>query len=393
MSQLRPADDFSLLTGGPFYRALIRANLTRPDLALAWWRATILAVLTWLPLFVLSLIEGKAYGDLDNVPFLFDFAAYARFLIAIPLLVTAERLAEARVVICVRHFVESGLVRKQDYPQFDAILSQIAAMRSSVAAEVVILLLVVVVGWMLRLDAQVSASSWRVVETAAGSARSLAGWWDLLVSTPIFQFLLLRWLWRYFIWCWMLWRLSRMDLRLYPTHPDQAGGLNFLGIAQRTFNRVVFAFSAILSATGGQALYAGTATIDDYRYFLIGYLVLILAVFVGPLYVFFDKLLAIRTKGIIEYGALAHEYVWLFHRKWIKREVGDTEGIVGSADIQSLADLGNSFATVRGMRVVPAVDLKINILPLLLSALAPFAPWALIVVPIDVVFAFLLGYV
>jgi hypothetical protein len=55
-----------------------------------------------------------------------------------------------------------------------------------------------------------------------------------------------------------------------------------------------------------------------------------------------------RTK----YGTLANKYVTEFDEKWMGDEKTD-EQLLGTADIQSLADLGNSYAGVRDMRIVP----------------------------------------
>ena len=77
---------------------------------------------------------------------------------------------------------------------------------------------------------------------------SLAGWWHTLVSVPIFQFLLVRWYFRLFIWTRFLWQVSRIELQLVPTHPDRAGGLGFLA-------NIVYAFAPLLLAHG--ALLAG----------------------------------------------------------------------------------------------------------------------------------------
>ena len=129
-------------------------------------------------------------------------------------------------------------------------------------------------------------------------------------------------------------------------------------------------------------LFAGRAVFTDFRFLLLGHVVVIMILFVGPLVVFSTKLFEVKTKGVLEYGNLAHEYVWLFHRKWIKREAAESEAIIGSADIQSLADLGNSFEVVRTMRMAP-LDYMTTILPLLLATLAPFAPWIAILVPLD----------
>ena len=71
-------------------------------------------------------------------------------------------------------------------------------------------------------------TTWR--GTAEGGLTA-AGWWYALVSLPMFRFLLWRWLWRVFIWAALLWQTSKIQLRLLPTHPDQAGGLGTLGVA------------------------------------------------------------------------------------------------------------------------------------------------------------------
>src|SRR4051794_15659843 len=53
------------------------------------------------------------------------------------------------------------------------------------------------------------------------------------------------------------------------------------------------------------------------------------------------------------YGKLASDYVAGFAKKWEGGATAQQESLLGSADIQSLADLDNSFAIVREMRLVP----------------------------------------
>jgi hypothetical protein len=73
-----------------------------------------------------------------------------------------------------------------------------------------------------------------------------------------------------------------------------------------------------------------------------------------------------------EYGTLAQKYVRDFDRKWLRGGAAPNEPLVGSADIQSLADLRNSFAVVEGMRTVPFT--KKNVLELAVITLLPVAP-------------------
>ena len=64
-----------------------------------------------------------------------------------------------------------------------------------------------------------SVSSWHLVQTPSGETLSYAGWWFGLISVPIYRFLLLRWVWRMFLWASSLWRVSRLNLVLIPTLP------------------------------------------------------------------------------------------------------------------------------------------------------------------------------
>ena len=57
------------------------------------------------------------------------------------------------------------------------------------------------------------------------------------------------------------------------------------------------------------------------------------------------------------------------------------EALVGSADIQSLADLGNSFELVRSMRLAPIT--RDALLQLLVVTLLPVAPLLLTMIPLN----------
>jgi hypothetical protein len=109
-------------------------------------------------------------------------------------------------------------------------------------------------------------------------------------------------------------------------------------------------------------------------------IVLELAIFVGPLVLFIPKLYALREEGLRRYGALGTRYTRLFEEKWIHGRAGD-EPLLGTGDIQSLADLGNSYTVVSRMNVLPAglADLAWLAVPAILPAL----PLATLVVPMD----------
>jgi hypothetical protein len=73
----------------------------------------------------------------------------------------------------------------------------------------------------------------------------------------------------------------------------------------------------------------------------------------SPLIVFTPKLARARRQGLADFGTLASRYVGAFENKWVRGEASTSEPLLGSADIQSLADLGNSYAVVQEMRLVP----------------------------------------
>jgi hypothetical protein len=83
-------DDFSLEKGGPFFRLLVRTRLMGEDFAPVARRAVFLSLLAWLPLLVLSTIEGAAFGQAVKIPFFHDFPVSVRLLLAIPILIAAE---------------------------------------------------------------------------------------------------------------------------------------------------------------------------------------------------------------------------------------------------------------------------------------------------------------
>src|SRR5574341_1450488 len=117
-------DDFSLVIGGPFYRLLIRSHMIETESHHAYRRAILFVLITWLPLLVLSALQGVAVGNTVKVPFLFDIAANTRFLIGGPLLIIAEIVIDPRTKAIVKHFVNSGLIREEDLKDFEFTLKE-----------------------------------------------------------------------------------------------------------------------------------------------------------------------------------------------------------------------------------------------------------------------------
>ena len=201
----------------------------------------------------------------------------------------------------------------------------------------------------------------------------------MFISIPILQFILLRWYVRFFIWYRFLWQVSRMQLNLLPAHPDRAGGLAFIGSSAYAFGPIVFAQGAMLAGLiASRVLYHGENLLS-FKLQGASFVAFFVCVILGPLLMFSPQMAAARRKGLADYGLLAQQYVESFQQKWIAGNVGSDE-LLGTGDIQSLADLGNSYAVVREMRITPfglqdvtrlAAVTAAPLVPLLLTVWSP----------------------
>ena len=377
-----PATDFSLVLGGPLYQLWRRTRLTGDALQLLRRRIVVLITVAWVPLLALSIAEGHAWSSVA-LPFLHDIEMHVRLLVALPLLVVAELVVHRRTVPVVRQFLERGLIPDSAQVDFDAAIASALRLRNSIWAEVLLLVFVYIVGvgFVWRTQVALAVTSWHGAPVNGTWQPSLAGWWLGLASLPIFQFLLLRWYFRLFIWSRFLWQVSRIELRLMPTHPDRSGGMGFL-------STVIYAFSPLLMAQGtmlaglmaSRILYAG-ARLPEFKVELITLVAAMLSVVLGPLLVFSPQLEAAKRKGLREHGILAQRYVREYDTKWLRGGAAPDEPLVGSADIQSLADLSNSFEVLREMRWVPFT--MTAVLHLALTTLLPVLPLTLTMIPLE----------
>ena len=83
---------------------------------------------------------------------------------------------------------------------------------------------------------------------------------------------------------------------------------------------------------------------------LIGIFLLLI---LGPLTMFTPQMAAAKRQGLAEYGLLANRYVEGFQQKWVVGNAAEGDELLGTGDIQSLADLGTSYDAVKDMRPVP----------------------------------------
>jgi len=370
--QVETIEDFSLV-GGPIHRAgrrLAQATGTTDAVALA----LAFGVAPWVVLVILWLLEG-ANSQLFSLS---TIGAHMRLLVVTPLFFVSERWVDDRSRAFVRLIERTGVVSEKALP---ALASEIARQRrwkdswAPDALSFIAAALFAFVAPQIHLYGQTAARD----AAPAVSAWVMTGAWYWLVCLTLFRFLIFRWLLRLAQWSWLLWRLARFELHLVPSHPDGAGGLGYLEAVHASFIPLIVGVSTIQAASFAEGVSSGQITFEGIFPDLALTLVVDAALFLGPLCVFVVKLYECKAKGLSDYALLGSRYVNSFEAKWIGADPSADRDLLGSADLQSLADLSNSVNVVRNMRLVPVGNGLL--LRFLTAAILPMAPLLLLKYP------------
>ena len=380
---------------GPMFRLMQRLGVARLVGLSIGRRLGFFLLVTWVPLLLLSILQGRALGPTPRESFLLDFASYARFFMAIPLLLVAEAVVGPRLTSAGLHFLRAGFIPQEDYAAFEQAIACVARRRESVWATLTLLGLAVICAWFFTAETMQGGykAGWNAISLSGRTAFRLswAGLWNHLIAVPIIQFLWYRWLWRILNWTFFLRDVTRMNIALVPTHADGAGGLGFLGTAHSSFGIFAFGLGAIYSAEAAFRIIFESAKIDTFKIPLVILLVATQILFLGPLLVFLPVMARSRRKGLKEYSLLVDRYNREFHKKWIEGPAPESEPLLGSGDIQSLADLGNSFRFISEMQLVPFG--RRAVAQLAVTTALPALPLLFLVMPVGKILDALAGVV
>lgn len=381
MNEAKPApvdaSDFSLTACGPIDRLQARLGLAATEPPRLVYRALALALIAWLPLLLMTIFWAP--DTPPAVTFAQDIASHVRFLLVIPMLVLAEASIGRRTRMVALGFATSGLIRTEDGARYVSLIRRTRKLADSFLAEAAILVLAFAA---IRLTVQAVTADgvtlWYEEASGTGEKLAAAGWWYAYGASTIALFLLFRWAWRFSVWSWFLRGVAKLKLRIMVTHPDRAGGLGFVTVGHNAFGVCVFALSAMVAAAAANRILHEGVQLREYQSAIAGFVVVVAALSVAPLASFMPLLVVAKRKGLIQYGELASRYVEMFEEKWIERRPDDS--LLGSGDIQSLADLGGSFERVDTMRAVP-FDRR-TIIAFVAAAAAPMLPLLLTVMPL-----------
>jgi hypothetical protein len=375
---------FSLVQGGPIYRFQVAIRMALPDRTGVAKRAFLTTLITWLPLLFLSILQGRAFGSQVQVPFLRDIAVNVRFLLGLPLLVLAEVVIDPKLNDCVKHLLKSGLVNITQRPAFEEAISRTMRLRDALLPTVLILVAAFAPSFWYKKTEMITKgiTTWHGIASPSGEVLSLAGWWFNALSLPFYRVLLFRWLWIIMIWAFFLRKISKLNLGCVPTHPDTAAGLEFLTHTHLFFGFIGFSTSAVIAGAFGNSIAYEGATISSLKFLMIAYCLLGIVVIAAPLLLFTPKLIRVKERGILEYGALGTAYTQSFASKWITAgNPPERETLLGTADIQSLADLYNSFSVIRNMKLI-LIDKEV-LIGLSVPIILPMVPLFLLATPTD----------
>ena len=373
--------DFTLVLGGPLYQLYLRTKLARPPLELVARRVVGISLICWIPLLVLALIAGQALSGVA-VPFLLDLGVYTRFLVALPLMVAAELIVYRRIISIVRQFFDRGIVLPQDRTRFNDLVTSATRLQNSAFAEGILFVAAITIGhWVWKENVLSVVPTWFASSIGPEQHLTPAGYWYAFVSLPILRFILLRWYFRLFVWYRFLWQVRALPLHFNLFHPDRVGGLGFLAGSVFAFAPVLIAQTILLAGVIGDRIWHAGATLPTFKMEIVGAVVFLMLLVLIPLCFFLTQLDDAGREAKREYGVLASHYVEDFYRKWIQGQGTEGERLLGTSDIQSLADLGNAYSVVSEMRLVPIS--RGTIIRLATIIAFPFLPLTLTLVPLD----------
>lgn len=368
--------EFSFL-GGPLHRlgcrlGLVRGKTNTIRLGIA------LGLSAWGVLMLLALLQGVV----DRIFSLALIGVHARFLVAVPLFFMCETLIAPRMAEFSRYIVRSGLVPESGLPALASDMRRIGRMKDSWPAEALFLLVAYSLDLIeLVADMPGQTGGWGPFLAGVGGKIGPSLGWYLGFCLPLFRFLMLRLFWWLGLWWYFLWRVEKLELHLVPTHPDRAAGLGYLEVVHEFFSPLVVAVSAVLSAQFAEEISAGTMEFKALYHSVPMALLLVAALFIGPLFIFFRKLRSCRVTGWNEYMIMASRYMSAFEQRWIRDKTASGESQLGTPDLQSGADLANLVNIVSEMRFIPAGMRLVVVLAA--AVLLPMLPLALLKYPVE----------
>ncbi len=339
--------------GGLISLLLQRFGLSLPR----WQQAVALLCIAWLPLAIMTLIDSTFYSGV-SMPFIRDYSRQGRLLLGVPLMILIHGLVYERMPM-VLEYLANVMMTHGDRERFIQGPLRKAKLRNNSMWMQSILLLIIAgvalspMGGGRFLDANAATDSWIVSTHKGPGVLSMAGKWMQYVSIPLFQFLVFRWLWRYAIWVVLLYRISRIQLKLRPTHPDGAGGLGMLMVAQRGFSLVFFVCGIVISSNMVALFAQQQVSFDVVKIEILAFVLLSLIMIFSPLLFFIRGLIWTKYMGHLYLGEAGVNVSERFEDEWVSLMSEKKETAGGTVDPSYQADFTSVYRYLQDLSVIP----------------------------------------
>lgn len=344
-------EDFSLVSGGLIYGLTTSIPGLKKSKHANRRRAIILTTLTWIPLLILASISGTLSGDLIEINFLEDFPIHIRFLFVVPFLILIEKRIDLSFIEYIK--TTGFLIGKEQEARFRKIVSNINRLSNSYIPEIIslfVIYLLVILNWN---ELPIFENTREFLTHENTNKLSPAGWCFLLFSFPIYQLLVFRWIWRWFIWTYSVIKFSRFKFRIEAVHYDQMAGLAYLNLTPFKFSMIFIAISTTLAARIGFEIVFDGEALTTYLVDILLYIVLVPLLLYGPLLFYTGMLMETKSKSMHHFGNLLTRHNIEFMNKWVEGPPPAKEDTLGSLDNSSLADINGSYGPVNDLKIIP----------------------------------------
>lgn len=331
-------------------------------------RALLYAMVAWLPLVVASWLAGTAWEHTSGSaePLLGHFGIHVRCLVAIPLLILAEGLAQKNLQLCLHEFKRTGLVDAGLAPRFDQIVADVIRLKKRIGPWLVIGTVAIAWTAAFLLSPNQDEVQWAGPKT---DGMAFGAWWFLLVTRPLFSVLLLAWVWRLTLVGILLLRIARLPLKLVILHPDRMGGLGFLDRLPVVYAPFLLSVSAVVAGAWAHTVFYHDVTVPSLYVQIATLLVVLILIGLAPLLVFSGMLARAKRHALLDYGVLLAEHGRLVDARWIHKQNVPENPILDAPELGPVADIQALFQAVKSMK--PAVISKSILIKIALPAALP----------------------
>ena len=338
--------------------------------------AILVSSIAWLPLIISTAIDGTLYAGTGGA-FLKDLAIQGRLLVGILMLILIKDIVYIRIPR-VLQYISEVLIPPNEKEHFIAgALRRAKKSTDSIWSEIILFLAVTIFAispaeTTTLFITQRESHSWLISQKEGIEVLSFAGNWAQYISIPIFQFLLLRWLWRYIVWLILLFRISKINLILKPTHPDGSGGIGIIILAQRNFLMFFVACGMAISCVMINLLLNKEISFDVLKIEILGYIIFSITLLILPLLFFIRKLIRTKSEGLLELSKAGISLSNKYEEEWVKPMGNEKKIAEDTVDPSMQVDYSGVYLLLQDLRIIP---LRVgDVMIMALALYLPFIP-------------------